>query len=623
MPLLRRAELNYYAGESGALLPQSGTFHYAGPNGQHYRSFLRVGSAIQSPDSLDAVSFWLLPYVGPSTMVIVETTTISIIGMHLAQYLREEAYEDRAITAVHALPGYGRPALRQFIARTRATRPVIVDGASALVVISVSSTGVMAEIARSAAHDLGFTTTAAVALYGTPARATDAGTSDQTSALNDVFCFLESDLGRSPSNDCEMCDPKAPHSSPALPISPVTFTVGVAESVVPAKLDAVYATEAKEFVDRYRTTDAFSVHRDDPSDGRHHAVHIDVAKLLGHKDNIFKVRFLAKVDELAGQVDTILAPDHLTARSMAKLAGDRLKIPVVVRNPQDLGAATAEEIAHLNASRLLIIDDAIVSGDRLRSFRDELIEKGYDHEECHALVGVLRTQTDSETRGIANIVHQLGPTEKQLHAVEQVLLPNWQEDDCPWCWEQNLLHSRGKLGINSEQLANRETVLTSANGLREVLFWGWNDDQFRLGPNSVFGHKDLNQAQVFVVVSSALQSMRNRNVLDEQFTPPVSKVLTPEFWTHGRFYVNVVVASILRAARRHDLLAPTPGKAYLSAAESRLGKRKGTNLRMEVLLGMAAGKMPTAQMAAAVALEEADPAIGSLFNQLLGLSPKQ
>lgn len=614
IPALRRAEFNFFATDPGALLPASETFHYVGPNNHHYDSFLRAGSAVQSPEELDAAAFWLLPHITEDTFVVVETSTISVVGLHLKQYLEEEELTaDRSVGSTQALGGYENDAIREFINRSaKVIRQAKKPFSRALVVFSVLSTGDMAARTRAAVFDLGFETVDVVALFGT------ADSKAIAEGFAEVFCELPTDLGRATADDCERCKPDSRRYSPALQISPTTFTVGVAESVVPTRLDKPYVADVKDLVARYRGMDVFSVHRTDDSNDRHHAVHVDVGAMLFSP--IFQDRYAAKLDELKGEVDVILHPSHTAARELAQLARQQLGVQVVEASPGYIGDLDDEGRAALSVGRLLIIDDAIVTGDRIRSYRNSLLKAGIEHQECHALVGLMRLQNEDERQGLANILHQMGRTERNLHAVEECFLPNWQEQDCPWCWESDLLAGQVDPGA---EVVERFKRIDGTKGLVDGLFWGWSDDEFPLGPGSVFGPKDLNQAEIFTVIASGLQTMRSRQMLDEEFTPPVSKVLKAEFWTSGRFYVDVIVAAILRAARAHDLQAPKPGRSYMQAADRRLVGQGDSNLRTEILLAMAANKMPVTRSAIEILTsEEADEGVAALFSRVLDLESR-
>jgi hypothetical protein len=86
-----------------------------------------------------------------------------------------------------------------------------------------------------------------------------------------------------------------------------------------------------------------------------------------------------------------------------------------------------------------------------------------------------------------------------------------------------------------------------------------------LGDGSIFAPRDASDADLFMSVASALQTMRSTSRLDEEPTPPISKLLIHEFWARGRFYAPAITAAILRASRPYDLMPPIPGRALHAA----------------------------------------------------------
>jgi hypothetical protein len=617
---LRQAELSTYAAEPGVVLPRSSTFHYLGPNGKHYRSFLRAGSALQAPEPLDGAAFWLLPYVGEDTAVVVDSSTISLVALHLGQYLREEDLApDLSVRLVEPMRGYDHAAADNMIARLTAAMPDVHTRQRALVLVSIASTGGLARLGRTRMRDnLGFVQVRTVALFGPP------HDSEPIPHLDDVFCRLPADLDRTEADDCVECRPAVRGLSPALPISPDTYLLGVSQSTVATEISAAAVADVDQLVTRYHDTGAFFAHRDEPPDRRrvrrrHHAIYVDVLRLADSEHFRQETARLART--LRGSVDALLAPDHPAAAAIVDIVQDELELPFVIRDAEDLGKMTPEERKTIDVPRLLIVDDAVITGGRLRGFRLGLLAEKIFPRDLHLFVGLSRPQTEADELAIKNVVHQLGQREVTFHAVERMLLPNWQEDECPWCWERERIaeHGREQGDDVSDRLMDRHQALVATQaGLTVNLFWGLDDGHFPLGPNSVFGDENLSQAEVFAAVASSIQRLRSDGYLDEQFTPPVSKVLVPEFWEVGRFYASPITASILRASRRHDLLAPVPGKRFIAAADARLREHASRNQRPEFLLALAAGKIPPTMGALdALTSEDMDPGMFSLFNRLL------
>jgi hypothetical protein len=622
---IARAELSVYASDPRARLPRNDSFHYVGPNGQHYRSFIRVQSVLQIPDRLDSVSFWLLPFVEPETVVLLDTSTISVVGLHLGQYLRETGLSARrSVRSVHPMRGYDS-AVQEVVQRqieALVARPE--ERQHALVLVSVVGTGGLALRGRSFADHLHFDRITAVGIYGT---GTERENLEQ-GQLDRIIASLDEDLGRCHPEACPACSEKRRGRSPALIISRDSYQVEVAHRVA-AELNQTAIETAVEIVARYPSA-AFSVHRQEPIQGlnrrpRHHGIFVDIAELLRAPDGAFVTRLLAKAGSLRPDVDVVLTPEHPTAREMGRLISTHLGLPEPIhRNSERFGELTTDERRRLTGTRVLLVDDAIISGSRLRGYRMDLLTHRLDPRKVHVLAGVCRPPSRTMRASIAGLADQLGERENTLHTVEDLLLPNLNESTCPWCWERDLLLNYGRLGEEiPPDLIDRVDRLDT-NGLENGLFWGWRQDDFRLGPGSVLGEADLTQAQIFTIVAAGLQRMRSSGDLDEEYTPPVSKVLNPAFWADGRYYAEPITASILRAANAHDLTAPVAGREFQDAVNRRWEEPASANLRAEMLLATIAGKLPLLEgTETAVNDPEVDEAFAFFFSSQLPLPEDQ
>lgn len=616
---MARAELTTYANDPRGRLPENDSFHYEGPNGQHYRSFLRVQSILRLPDQLDAAAFWLLPFVEERTVVLLDSSTISVVGLHLAQYVRETGLEtDRQVAVVHPMRGYDDELVEVAHRQVEAALPNPEHRTHALVLVSVVGTGSLALRGRTLAERLRFDQITSVGIFG-------AGNEDQAlqvGRLNRILAQLDDDLGRVDASDCQKCRQDRRGSSPALIIGRDSYQVEISHPIA-AELNINAFNPAIDFMGRYEGSNAFTVHRDEPVRGlsrrpRHHGVYIDVSILQNEPE--FIARFRDKARRLRTSVDVILTPQHDAAVTLGDKASKYTGLPVINRNAEEFHTLDAGERELLSTGRVLIVDDAIISGSRLRGYRLAMLSHDLSPTIVHVLVGVCRPTSRKMRQTIANLVHQMGESERTLHSVEDLLLPNMDENDCPWCWERSLLHDYGRRGEEiASELIDRAEVL-NGNGLTTGLFWGLNDATLPLGPESVLGSVALTDAQIFASVASGLQWLRSEGKLDAEFTPPVAKVLDPAFWADGRFYAEPITASILRAANKHDLTAPIAGREFSRAMQTRWEEAPSANLRIEMLLATIAGKLPILPgMYSALEDERFDPLLFDFFlNQLWG-----
>lgn len=129
-------------------------------------------------------------------------------------------------------------------------------------------------------------------------------------------------------------------------------------------------------------------------------------------------------------------------------------------------------------------------------------------------------------------------------------------------------------------------------GLANHLFWSWDGEALPLGDCSVFAPPGATEAELLLSVGSAIQTMRSVGKLDEEFLPPVSKLLREEYWIRGRFYASAITPAILRMVKPHDLISPMPNRALSKAIDTRLTEAASHSVRAEILLAVAARKLP-------------------------------
>ena len=144
---IKRHELDLMVANGRALLPSAPGVLYCAPSKRLMRSFLRVGNIQRSRAALDAIFFWLLPYLRDCVGIITDTWSISSISMNASRRLAVYCSGEKGPVApcpVEMLSQYhdGSPTrtteaveiIEQLLAR------VSVPGAPAKVVFLVSAT---------------------------------------------------------------------------------------------------------------------------------------------------------------------------------------------------------------------------------------------------------------------------------------------------------------------------------------------------------------------------------------------------------------------------------------------------------------------------------------------------
>jgi hypothetical protein len=348
----------------------------------------------------------------------------------------------------------------------------------------------------------------------------------------------------------------------------------------------------------------------------------------------------------------LLHPSHQGARAVAELTSDLLQergfgVTVVESDPHALRHLDSQDSATIRQARtLLIVDDVAITGSRLRRYRMWLNMRHLVNElgmpEVGAVLGVLRAASPERVESISNMVDR----PDLLITVERLTLPDWGQDECPWCEELKRIRrygaGRGSLMEERAQALQRgglirDLFLPVSRGVTagaildefsrqpsveearivELLSQGIGEQELlenlqefkaedhrgrealELGPRSIFGPLQT-EAQVFTAVASSLQTLRSwerhpdrkkqGSSLSESFSSPIARVLAPEYFVSGRYYAPIVFASVLRAARRFDIRA--------TAIEGRLRTAVGERfadhdvIRPEMLYAMARGLLP-------------------------------
>ncbi|HMJ37889.1 MAG TPA: phosphoribosyltransferase [Baekduia sp.] len=604
LALLRDAELGALIAQPNVELPHAAEAHYIGPNGQHYNSFIRIGTAIQSIDRLDGVTFWLLRFVDGATLVILDSWTIMSVGLNLSRYTSEAGVKDLSVVGVECQGRYDEDA-GQLEARVDALiEHLLEDGTPptrALIVGSTSSTGDSIGKLSGVCETLDLPVTT-VALF--------APGNDHADA---VFRH-RSELGQRWENreTCERCAEGAAW----VEISPTTYHLHVTASVEYASVTQDLAQRLQPFFDRYRGKDLFRVHawqHDDRS--RHHMLDIDVLKMLVVP--AFRTQLDERVSSLP-EFDVILTPEHPAAVSLAAAVADLTGRDVVRRLPGDLEVMAEGDRAKLRGRKILLVDDVVVTGTRLHVYRQALQRAGLTDggSELRYLVGLARPASNERLRTIRNTVH--GP--HNFHPVETLLLPHWDDEQCPWCWEHRRLRDLGPGIERSERLSARLEALEQPGGLADDLFLRWGDEKERfwdLGPQSLF-HTDT-QAELFVNVCAALQELRGRRVggLNESYSTPVARVMDPEFFISGTYYVPVIKAAVLRAAHTHDVRAHKHDPEIRKEIVEKLREPEWQGLVPELAFAMGRRELPPIDDV--LHEDDGDPVMAELLQRLVAL----
>ncbi len=595
----------------GAELPKHPGIHYQGPNGDHYKAFLRPGFAARSIEDLDRLAFWLAPLLIGRNCLLVDHWSMISIAYHVGRYLSELG--DAGAVRVESLRTYDedRDVLVGRLKRTFGT----IESDAGAVLVSVNSSGRLArDILLPTMEEAGFNSPIGVALTKTP------------SPSEFELCsltILSDDFGRQAPVECEAC---SHGNSTLVPIQHDSYLLDLAAYIQRTTIKRRVAQPSTEVVERYGGIGAFRVHRTH-SDGRHHAYFVDLMPILNCE------RFRQRLAEIVQSwrdvdIDLIVHPDHAEAAQLAIMVAEELGVGQIIGSNEGFRHLSSEKEATLiGARRICLVDDVVISGARVFGYRNALnsIRRRHQADRCelYCLVGIARMRSEKALMGISDIVHHSSASPRFL-SVERLFLPSWDESECRWCAELRILDNL-PLEIQERPLIrDRLQALRDPAGLVDGLFLPWADregagqarsidhwpeddlkyaNQFwELGPKSVFG--EVQGADLAVSVAAAIQRLRSErrqengtwqeSELDEVFHSPLAKVLDPQFYLAGRYYEPVLVASILRASKRHDIWAPGDDFGLHQQVEILATAESSQDLHGELVLAAALNQLPRA-----------------------------
>ena len=327
--------------------------HFISPSGRHCSLFLRVGDAIRSVDALDRLAFWLLPEVANADAVIIDSWTISSVVLRSLNLLKTKI----AFDCLAAHPRFESSSAAAAI--DRLISPLSANPKVACIV-SVTSSGSFQDfierIVQAVNRPLELRITNIYGFAGCPARSSS------------VLCRLPEQVENYNSiGECKLCQ----DGSEAIQVDPrLYYFRDRTEFEKPLKLTH-FSESRQTCLDLADLSGAFRIHRGDNSGGstKHHAFNIDVPTVLGKQ--LCKDQCLDVFRSLDPQPTVIVTPDHESGRLIAGIAQEVLRAHVIVHNTlrPSLGMAPQDLDALQHAKSVLVVDDVLNSGKRLRDYR--------------------------------------------------------------------------------------------------------------------------------------------------------------------------------------------------------------------------------------------------------------
>jgi len=192
-----------------------------------------------------------------------------------------------------------------------------------------------------------------------------------------------------------------------------------------------------------------------------------------------------------------------------------------------------------------------------------------------------------------------------VEAIEKIVLPDWHEQDCPWCAEKELYRqSAPESGepLPDANLWDRIETLTNSMhvGLAIGLFLQIPSlPPLEITDESIFVKAPATQATVFAGVAGAKQRLRTPSANNLALGPrrfPIATVLKWQEYLVDTFSDSILRASFLRAARHDELIYADQGE---EAARVRRALdlifsnvQTETDVTAEIILAAITGKFP-------------------------------
>lgn len=605
---IRNAEIDHLIKIGRCKLPRLGQRYYKAPSGRYMRAFLRVGNLQVSRSAIDAVYFWLLPHLRNCKGIVTDTWSISSISQNASRRLVDYAESNQPPCPIEMLGDYhdqsehyGRAAaetIDRFLSRVEA--PENEETAKVLILISATHTGSMVDIIHHHLNHRGI----------------------KMDNVNFVSLFRLSPASSIPAlrdlSDDEdfavVLEPTEEEKSTAIQIhSRLYFPATPVDVEKRLLLEAI--RPYGDFCRRYGDIPFARVHRtdnqSDPLNVRHHAIWIDTKQLIGHPE--FVTLFRQKILNLQPPPSIIIHPDHCAARVLSSMACDALRTDrkeafSFPHNDLNLITDMSEEDAKIRTSienlspeqSVLFLDDAFITGTRISSYQKNLRELSFAGP-FHYLVAISRPEedriwNDQRRAFIGATASRLsgndysGP-ENRFDYVEQLILPNWDEDRCPWCvgkeQEAQLRQSQSTTPVKSTKEGMSDDIFIVPEGFNAL----------ELKSGSIFGPPSTAQSNVFCTVAGALQILRTKTLdkspLLDDACFPINPVLHESYYLRY-FTDSILMAAIFRAARASELVfANMDREKRRTKAILRFLRTKTTgDLECEVALAESLGKFP-------------------------------
>ena len=607
---IRFREFEYVLENSRAVLIEQEKAVYKVPSGTVARSFIRVGNIQYDRDAIDAVVYWLLPLLRNCAGILTDTWSISSIAMAASRIASQ--YFGGSPCPVEVLRSYHDGSVRAQSQTSETVRHLVaecndVDAShnKLLCLISASHTGRLAGRLQDLLEaDHGEFEIEFRCLFSL-------SSDNKIECLHDLSQDFRFRL---------LTEAEQRMRRPITIDKQIYFPLGFSDVVM--GLTKSIADKSFEFINSYKGFDIIRVHRDhnDNSQLRHHAIHLDTSKLFSTER--FHTKLIEKLREFASPPAAIVHPYHTAGRELAELcrryyASIGLVVTVLTHDTLDVpttGKLSKSDqkildiLPKLQADdAILVLDDACITGRRMSQYQKFLRNRIEYRGKIRYLIGVARPESNAVWEEHKRVLPfgATGESDHSVDCVEFILLPHWDQSDCPWCKEYDFINESIDDDSLPEAMRARHRHLSNSRsvGLNENLFLELDKSSaMELGPVSLFVGRPATQAEAFAGVAAAIQHLREPNSRGPALGPrrfPIATVLNHNHYLKARWTDSVLRASFLRAAIAEELIYAAPEKEKIRTREMRSLMMQESineyNVALEILLAAAMGQCGLAQ----------------------------
>ena len=524
-------------------------FHHRGdalfrlPSGDLSDFFLRVGNVQTDEDNMRTIAFWSLPYLKEVTHIMAETWSISTTAAYLAQFSSQ--YSSAQMTVTWSFLSQYLPGSSTDLAslKSRLVETVEQNG-RLLFLMSASGSGRLTQEVRKVIDDLGISERHAqiLTLFSL------SGDDWSENVIQSLGPLLRRHrlIGRQTEDTAS--------SKAIISINPKTYFPDY-RLVTRTRFSAIrHPAESRLFFHKYAGSGIFCIGRrgrtSRESPDRYHTFYVDFSRLLVHPAFASATkRALRNI----GKIDYIVVKNVGMNYAFLELVLEwytylQDNMPVIFRCDDYTQAFEDAEISSaLSGAKYSVtfVDSVVVTGRSVEDF-EILVRKSMDSgtpviAKLRYLVGLFRPYSLTKVRYGKDYVsraHNHPDFNCQVVCAEQVILPNWNDDDCPWQREakaherainpdvyQHSDHEKDYIGERLSMLAG-----SSSDGIKgdALFFKRYKGDNLPFYSGSLFmdvnrvkrvnrsygielKDSDIDPADLLCAVASAIQNWRVEN----------------------------------------------------------------------------------------------------------------